>query len=139
MKNLVELNNGEMLPNLIDDSDSSQHLGSTVHHNVLRCPSTRGSCSIARKGNEGRKLRLSHQNFRNMNKLVSKHLVKGLPETRLTKDTLCSACEKGKMKRSSHPPKMETNCHHPLDMLHMDLCGPMRVESLARKKYMLFM
>ncbi|KAJ9546922.1 hypothetical protein OSB04_019465 [Centaurea solstitialis] len=27
--------------------------------------------------------------------------------------------------------------HHPLDMLHMDLCGPMRVESLARKKYML--
>ncbi|KAJ9537943.1 hypothetical protein OSB04_030676 [Centaurea solstitialis] len=41
------------------------------------------------------------------------------------------------MTRSSHPPKMETNCHHPLDMLHMDLCGPMRVESLARKKYML--
>ncbi|KAJ9536569.1 hypothetical protein OSB04_un000268, partial [Centaurea solstitialis] len=41
------------------------------------------------------------------------------------------------MKKSSHPPKMETNCHHPLDILHMDLCGPMRVESLARKKYML--
>ncbi|KAJ9536444.1 hypothetical protein OSB04_un000379 [Centaurea solstitialis] len=81
--------------------------------------------------------RLSHQNFRDMNRLVSKHLVKGLPETRLSKDTLCSACEKGKMKKSSHPPKMETNCHHPLDMLHMDLCGPMRVESLTRKKYML--
>ncbi|KAJ9538659.1 hypothetical protein OSB04_031392 [Centaurea solstitialis] len=81
--------------------------------------------------------RLSHQNFRDMNKLVSKHLVNGLPETRLSKDTLCSACEKGKMKKSSHPPKMETNCHHPLDMLHMDLCGPMRVESLARKIYML--
>ncbi|KAJ9566700.1 LOW QUALITY PROTEIN: hypothetical protein OSB04_002666 [Centaurea solstitialis] len=81
--------------------------------------------------------RLSHQNFRDMNKLVTKHLVNGLPETRLSKDTLCSACEKGKMKKSSHPPRMETNCHHPLDMLHMDLCGPMRVESLARKKYML--
>ncbi|KAJ9557612.1 hypothetical protein OSB04_012226 [Centaurea solstitialis] len=27
--------------------------------------------------------------------------------------------------------------HHPLDMLHMDLCRPMRVESLACKKYML--
>ncbi|KAJ9543669.1 hypothetical protein OSB04_023376 [Centaurea solstitialis] len=81
--------------------------------------------------------RLSHQNFRDMNKLVSKHLVKGLSETRLSKDTLCSACEKGKMTRSSHPPKIETNCQHPLDMLHIDLCGPMRVESLARKKYML--
>ncbi|KAJ9561267.1 hypothetical protein OSB04_006427 [Centaurea solstitialis] len=70
------------------------------------------------------------KNVRDMNKLVSKHLVNGLPETRLSKDTLCSACEKGKMKKSSHPPKMETNYHHPLDMLHMDLCGPMRVQNL---------
>ncbi|KAJ9557118.1 LOW QUALITY PROTEIN: hypothetical protein OSB04_011732 [Centaurea solstitialis] len=41
------------------------------------------------------------------------------------------------MRRSSHPPKMDTNSKSPLDMIHMDLCGPMRVESLARKKYML--
>ncbi|KAJ9548880.1 hypothetical protein OSB04_021423 [Centaurea solstitialis] len=81
--------------------------------------------------------RLCHQNFKDMNKLVSRGLVSGLPETRLSKDTLCSACELGKMKRSSHPPKWETNCRCPLDMLHMDLCGPMRIESLARKKYML--
>ncbi|KAJ9542504.1 hypothetical protein OSB04_029010 [Centaurea solstitialis] len=32
---------------------------------------------------------------------------------------------------------MDTNSKNPLDMIHMDLCGPMRVESLARKKYML--
>ncbi|KAJ9557578.1 hypothetical protein OSB04_012192 [Centaurea solstitialis] len=81
--------------------------------------------------------RLCHQNFKDMNKLVSKCLVKGLPETRLSKDTLCPACEKRKMKRSSHPSKMDTNSKSPLDMIHMDLCGPMRVESLARKKYML--
>ncbi|KAJ9546735.1 hypothetical protein OSB04_019278 [Centaurea solstitialis] len=72
-----------------------------------------------------------------MNKLVSKRLVKGLAETRLSKDTLCPACEKGKMRISSHPPKMDTNSKSPLDMIHMDLCGPMRVESLDRKKYML--
>ncbi|KAJ9538337.1 hypothetical protein OSB04_031070 [Centaurea solstitialis] len=81
--------------------------------------------------------RLCHQNFKDMNKLVSRGLVSGLPETRLSKDTLCSACELGKMKRSSHPPKLETNCRSPLDMIHMDICGPMRIESLARKKYML--
>ncbi|KAJ9561147.1 hypothetical protein OSB04_006307 [Centaurea solstitialis] len=72
--------------------------------------------------------RLCHQNFKDMNKLVSKRLVSGLPETRLSKDTLCPACEQGKMKRSSHPPKMDTNSKSPLD-----LCGPMRVESLARR------
>ncbi|KAJ9544481.1 hypothetical protein OSB04_024188 [Centaurea solstitialis] len=81
--------------------------------------------------------RLCHQNFKDMNKLVSKRLVKGLPETRLSKDTLCPACEQGKMRRSSHPPRMDTNSKSPLDMIHMDLCGPMRVESQARKKYML--
>ncbi|KAJ9561824.1 hypothetical protein OSB04_006984 [Centaurea solstitialis] len=72
-----------------------------------------------------------------MNKLVSKNLVKGLPETRLSKDSLCPACEQGKMTRSSHPPRMDTNSKSPLDMIHMDLCGPTRTESLARKKYML--
>ncbi|KAJ9542081.1 hypothetical protein OSB04_028587 [Centaurea solstitialis] len=81
--------------------------------------------------------RLCHQNFKDMNKLVSKRLVSTLPETRLSKDTLCPACEQGKMKRSSHPPKIDTNSKSPLDMSHMDLCRPMRVESLARKKYML--
>ncbi|KAJ9566985.1 hypothetical protein OSB04_002951 [Centaurea solstitialis] len=81
--------------------------------------------------------RLCHQNFKDMNKLVSKVLVKGLPDTRLSKDTLCPVCEQGKMRRSSHPPRMDTNSKNPLDMIHMDLCGPMRVESLARKKYML--
>ncbi|KAJ9561602.1 LOW QUALITY PROTEIN: hypothetical protein OSB04_006762 [Centaurea solstitialis] len=81
--------------------------------------------------------RLCHQNFKDMNKWVSKRLVKGLPETRLSKDTFCPAREQGKMRRSSHPPKMDTNSKSPLDMIHMDLCGPMRVESLARKKYML--
>ncbi|KAJ9552446.1 hypothetical protein OSB04_016491 [Centaurea solstitialis] len=54
-----------------------------------------------------------------------------------SRSSIIYRCIVGKMKKSSHPPKMETNCHHPLDMLHMDLCGPMRVESLARKKYML--
>ncbi|KAJ9544642.1 hypothetical protein OSB04_024349 [Centaurea solstitialis] len=32
---------------------------------------------------------------------------------------------------------MDTNSQSPLDMIHMDLCGPTRVKSLARKKYML--
>ncbi|KAJ9547787.1 LOW QUALITY PROTEIN: hypothetical protein OSB04_020330 [Centaurea solstitialis] len=66
-----------------------------------------------------------------------RRLVSGLSETRLSKDTLCPACEQGKMKRTLHPLKMETNCKSPINMIHMDLCGPIRVESLDRKKYML--
>ncbi|KAJ9544969.1 hypothetical protein OSB04_024676 [Centaurea solstitialis] len=97
-------------------------------------------CLLAKASKEDSWLwhrRLCHQNFKDMNKLVSKNLVKGLPETRLSKDTLCPACEQGKMTRSSHPPRMDTSSKSPLDMIHMDLCGPTRTESLARKKYML--
>ncbi|KAJ9546915.1 hypothetical protein OSB04_019458 [Centaurea solstitialis] len=97
-------------------------------------------CLLAKASKEDSWLwhrRLCHQNFKDMNKLVSKNLVKGLPETRLSNDTLCPACEQGKMTRSSHPPRMDTSSKSPLDMIHMDLCGPTRTESLARKKYML--
>ncbi|KAJ9544518.1 hypothetical protein OSB04_024225 [Centaurea solstitialis] len=97
-------------------------------------------CLLAKASKEDSWLwhrRLCHQNFKDMNKLVSKNIVKGLPETRLSKDTLCPAYEQGKMTRSSHPPRMDTNSKSPFDMIHMDLCGPTRTESLARKKYML--
>ncbi|GJZ65013.1 integrase, catalytic region, zinc finger, CCHC-type containing protein [Tanacetum coccineum] len=50
---------------------------------------------------------------------------------------LCSACERGKSKKSSHPPKVVPSTHFKLELLHMDLCGPMRVASINRKKYIL--
>ncbi|KAI3770337.1 hypothetical protein L6452_01465 [Arctium lappa] len=51
--------------------------------------------------------------------------------------TSTSACEKGKMKRATHKPKPEPSTSAPLELLHMDLCGPMRTQSLGGKKYIL--
>ncbi|KAJ9544402.1 hypothetical protein OSB04_024109 [Centaurea solstitialis] len=45
----------------------------------------------------------------------------------------------GKMKRSSHKSKTESSCQSPLEMIHMDLCGPMRIQSISGKKYILVM
>ncbi|KAI3720023.1 hypothetical protein L6452_20930 [Arctium lappa] len=81
--------------------------------------------------------RLSHLNFRYINKLVSGKLVKGLPELKYEKEHLCAACEKGKMKRAPHKPKPEPSTNSPLELLHIDLCGPMRTQSLGGKKYVL--
>ncbi|GJW55979.1 copia protein [Tanacetum coccineum] len=39
---------------------------------------------------------------------------------------LCSACERGKSKKASHPPKLVPSDHSKLELLHMDLCDPMR-------------
>ncbi|GKF47296.1 retrovirus-related pol polyprotein from transposon TNT 1-94, partial [Tanacetum coccineum] len=50
---------------------------------------------------------------------------------------LCSACERGKSKKASHPPKLVPSDHSKLELLHIDLCGPMKVASINGKKYIL--
>ncbi|KAJ9553587.1 hypothetical protein OSB04_017632, partial [Centaurea solstitialis] len=83
--------------------------------------------------------RFSHQNFSDISKLANGGLVKGLPKLTFDRDALCPACQMGKMKRSSHKSKTESSCQSPLEMLHMDLCGPMRIQSISGKKYILVM
>ncbi|KAJ9562021.1 hypothetical protein OSB04_007181 [Centaurea solstitialis] len=41
---------------------------------------------------------------------------------------------KGKMKRVSHKSKLEHGTEKPLQLIHMDLCGPMHVQSINGKK-----
>ncbi|GJX00171.1 retrovirus-related pol polyprotein from transposon TNT 1-94 [Tanacetum coccineum] len=62
---------------------------------------------------------------------------KGLPRLKFEKDHLCSACQLGKSKKFSHRPKSENTNMEVLHTLHMDLCGPMRVQSIKGKKYIL--
>ncbi|GJY51871.1 integrase, catalytic region, zinc finger, CCHC-type containing protein [Tanacetum coccineum] len=81
--------------------------------------------------------RLSHLNFGTINDLTKHDLVDGLPKFKYSKDHLCSACERGKSKKSSHPPKVVPSNHSKLELLHMDLCRPIRVASINRKKYIL--
>ncbi|GJZ69481.1 retrovirus-related pol polyprotein from transposon TNT 1-94 [Tanacetum coccineum] len=47
------------------------------------------------------------------------------------------ACALGKSKKSSHQPKAEDTNQEKLYLLHMDLCGLMRMESIIGKKYIL--
>ncbi|GJW35258.1 retrovirus-related pol polyprotein from transposon TNT 1-94 [Tanacetum coccineum] len=81
--------------------------------------------------------RLSHLNFGTINKLTKQGLVKGLPKLKYTKDHLCSTCKIGKSKKESHPHKPELSTNEKLQMLHMDLCGLIRVESINKKRYIL--
>ncbi|GJX87853.1 retrovirus-related pol polyprotein from transposon TNT 1-94 [Tanacetum coccineum] len=53
------------------------------------------------------------------------------------KDQLCSSCEMSKAKRSSFKSKAVPSSKGRLNLLHMDLCGPMRVASINGKKYIL--
>ncbi|GJV85111.1 retrovirus-related pol polyprotein from transposon TNT 1-94 [Tanacetum coccineum] len=81
--------------------------------------------------------RLSYVNFDYLNLLSKKDVVIGLPKLKYVKDQLCSSCEISKAKRSSFKRKDVPSSKGRLNLLHMDLCGPMRVASIYRKKYIL--
>nr|GEZ42035.1 retrotransposon protein, putative, unclassified [Tanacetum cinerariifolium]GEZ48362.1 retrotransposon protein, putative, unclassified [Tanacetum cinerariifolium] len=81
--------------------------------------------------------RLSHLNFDTINDLARNDLVAGLPKFKYQKEHLCPSCEQGKIKRASHPPKLVPNSRQRLHLLHMDLCGPMRIASINGKRYVL--
>nr|GEW84533.1 retrovirus-related Pol polyprotein from transposon TNT 1-94 [Tanacetum cinerariifolium] len=81
--------------------------------------------------------RLSHLNFGVINHLARQGLVKGLLKLKFEKDHLCPECAMGKSTKKTHKPKSEDTNQEKLYLLHMDLCGPIRIESVNRKKYIL--
>ncbi|GJS66498.1 retrovirus-related pol polyprotein from transposon TNT 1-94 [Tanacetum coccineum] len=72
-----------------------------------------------------------------ISRLAKDDLARGIPRLKFQKDHLCSACALGKSKKSSHQPKAEDTNQDKLYLLHMDFCGPMRVESINGKRYIL--
>nr|GFC11940.1 ribonuclease H-like domain-containing protein [Tanacetum cinerariifolium] len=77
--------------------------------------------------------RLSHLNFRAINHLARQGLVRGLSKLKFEKDHLCLACTMGKSTKKTHKPKSKDTNQEKLYLLHMDLCGPMRVEALMKR------
>nr|GEV03197.1 retrovirus-related Pol polyprotein from transposon TNT 1-94 [Tanacetum cinerariifolium] len=78
--------------------------------------------------------------FRNLHVLLEifrKDVVIGLPKLKFIKDQLCSSYEVSKAKRSSFKSKAIPSSKGRLNLLHMDLCCPMRVASINGKKYIL--
>ncbi|KAJ9566395.1 hypothetical protein OSB04_002361 [Centaurea solstitialis] len=100
----------------------------------------KSQCLITKKSSHQSLLwhrRLSHLNYRYLDRLVKERLVSGIPMIKFKPDQMCSGCAQGKMKRASHPPKPEQGSKSPLSLIHMDLCGPMKTVSLAGRKYVL--
>ncbi|GJW24724.1 integrase, catalytic region, zinc finger, CCHC-type containing protein [Tanacetum coccineum] len=73
---------------------------------------------------------LSHLNFGAINHLARHGLVRGLPKLKFENAM-------GKSTKKTHKPKSEDTNQEKLYLLHMDLCGPMRVASVNEKKYII--
>ena len=82
-------------------------------------------------------MKLSHLNFKTMNSLVNRELVRGLSQMELCQEGMCEACEKGKSNKASHRGKDMSGITELLQLLHMDLVGPVNIMSMSKKKYAL--
>ncbi|GJZ89697.1 integrase, catalytic region, zinc finger, CCHC-type containing protein [Tanacetum coccineum] len=80
---------------------------------------------------------LSRLNFDSITLLAKQGLVRGLPKLKFKKDHLCFACALGKKKKHTHKPKAEDSIQGKLYLLHMDLCWPMRIQSINGQIYIL--
>ncbi|GJV07917.1 retrovirus-related pol polyprotein from transposon TNT 1-94 [Tanacetum coccineum] len=81
--------------------------------------------------------RLSHLNFKNINKLTKQNKVLGLPSLVYSKDKPCTTCEKGKHHRASFKTKQNFSIRKCLHLLHMDLFGPVSPMFINHEKYTL--
>jgi transposase InsO family protein len=79
--------------------------------------------------------RLGHVSMDLLNNLSSKELVRGLPKVKYEKNRLCDACQFGKQTKTSFKPKQIISTSKPLELVHLDLFGPMRTTSLGGKRY----
>ncbi|KAI3784302.1 hypothetical protein L1987_43400 [Smallanthus sonchifolius] len=81
--------------------------------------------------------KLGHISYRKMNHLVRNGLVTGVPKLRFTVTDDCMPCKKGKQQRKSHKPKLQNSTDTPLELLHMDLFGPISIRSIGGKSFCL--
>jgi hypothetical protein len=73
--------------------------------------------------------------MRNLHKLLKGEHVLGLTNVYFEKDRPCATCQIGKQVGSSHPVKNIMTTSRPLELLHMDLFGPVAYLGMRGSKY----
>ena len=79
--------------------------------------------------------RLAHVGMRNLAKLQKGEHILGLIKVSFKKDMVCSACQAGKQVGVKHPVKNVVTTKRPLELLHMDIFGPIAYISIGGNKY----
>uniref|UniRef100_A0A2N9ICE2 Integrase catalytic domain-containing protein n=1 Tax=Fagus sylvatica TaxID=28930 RepID=A0A2N9ICE2_FAGSY len=81
-------------------------------------------------------LRLGHLNFGGLKLLAKTKMVRGLPSIEHP-NQLCEGCLFGKQSRKSFPKEASTRANKPLQLVHADVCGPIKPSSLGKNNYFL--
>jgi len=72
-----------------------------------------------------------------MKKAISVEAITGIPKLNIYEGCICGECQVGKQTRMSHQRLEHQGTSKILELLHMDLMGPMQVASIGGKRYVL--
>jgi hypothetical protein len=79
--------------------------------------------------------RLAHVGMKNLHKLLKGEHVLGLTGVCFEKDRPCAACQAGKQVGTTHQSKNVMTTSRPLELLYMDLLGPVAYLCIRGSKY----
>ena len=74
-------------------------------------------------------------NTHGLTRLVNAEFVRGVPDLENQTDIVCGACCQGKQIKIQHKQITEIHSKRILELVHMDLMGPITPESIAGKRY----
>ena len=78
--------------------------------------------------------RVGHMGEQNVNKSVNVDLVKDMPISK-QEMTFCEPCAEGKARQQPNPKQCYTRSANILDLIHSDVCGPLKAQSFGGKGY----
>lgn len=81
--------------------------------------------------------RLWHLNYHDLCKLSKRDAIADLPKLDKVDHVICGLCQIGKQTRAAHKKTPGIHTFKILELIHMDLMGPTRTESMGGKKYIL--
>src|ERR1044072_2249456 len=79
--------------------------------------------------------KLGHLNLKRMKTIISEEAVRGLPKMKIEEGGICGEYHIGKQTKKSHKKLQHLTTTKVLELLHMDITGPMPVEILGGKRY----
>ena len=81
--------------------------------------------------------RLGHANYKQVAKGSKLEAVVDLPKFGKIEKIFCGPCQMGKQTKLAHPKVNVVATSRPLELLHVDLMGPTRTESMGGKRYIM--
>ena len=80
---------------------------------------------------------MGHASYKHLSILSKYESVLGIQKLSRISNVVCGPCQLGKQTKTKHPSTQTSTTSRPLKLLHLDLMGPTRTESVGGKRYIM--